>query len=186
MNIALTWRAQLEKVPGGHWIVQSLNNLITGVTDSYHTQHNTDDTHADITATSVLSATMGAPINSGGTFTQQTGYTSPSAVRWIFGDGTGWKAIWSAWKTTPLANVRNPAAQNLTDLMSLTDTGVLAPVSVSGPSGVLGITSPAPAAGGGAGATLTTIGGSGPTSAGQAGWIKVTVNGTTAYLPYWT
>lgn len=39
--------------------------------------------------------------------------------------------------------------------------------------------------GGGAAPTLGTIGGSGPTAAAQAGWMKVVLNGTTGYLPVW-
>jgi len=109
MTFGLSFRAQLEKVPGGHWLVQSLNNLITGVTDSYHTQHNTDDTHGVVTAT-----------------------------------------------------------------------------SYGGAMGVIALVTTAPALGGGAAPTVGTIGGSGPAAAAQKGWIKVTLNGTTAYLPYWT
>jgi hypothetical protein len=39
--------------------------------------------------------------------------------------------------------------------------------------------------GGGAAATLGTIGGSGPGTAGQAGWTKLKIGGTVVYLPHW-
>lgn len=39
--------------------------------------------------------------------------------------------------------------------------------------------------GGGAAATLSTIGGSGPASAGQAGWLKQSIAGTAIFTPYW-
>lgn len=42
------------------------------------------------------------------------------------------------------------------------------------------------ALGGGAAATLGTIGGSGPTTAAQSGWMKVVLNGATRYIPVWT
>lgn len=41
------------------------------------------------------------------------------------------------------------------------------------------------AAGGGATATLGTIGGSGPAGAGMAGWLRQKVNGTNVFSPYW-
>jgi hypothetical protein len=42
------------------------------------------------------------------------------------------------------------------------------------------------ALGGGAAATLGTIGGSGPAAAGQAQWLKITVDGTAHWVPVWT
>ena len=42
------------------------------------------------------------------------------------------------------------------------------------------------ALGGGASATLGTIGGSGPTSAAQAQWVEIDVNGTPHWIPAWT
>lgn len=42
------------------------------------------------------------------------------------------------------------------------------------------------AMGGGAAATLGTIGGSGPATATQAGWLKMLVSGSAVFLPYWT
>lgn len=41
------------------------------------------------------------------------------------------------------------------------------------------------AAGGGAAATLTTIGGSGPGTAAQNNWLKLESNGTTIFIPIW-
>lgn len=40
--------------------------------------------------------------------------------------------------------------------------------------------------GGGVAATLGTIGGSGPTAAGQALWIECEVGGVTHWIPAWT
>lgn len=40
-------------------------------------------------------------------------------------------------------------------------------------------------AGGGAQATLTTVGGSGPTTAAQAGWVQINLNGLIRWLPFW-
>jgi len=42
------------------------------------------------------------------------------------------------------------------------------------------------ALGGGASATLGTIGGSGPASAGQAQWLQIDIGGTTHWVPAWT
>lgn len=42
------------------------------------------------------------------------------------------------------------------------------------------------ALGGGSSATLGTIGGSGPTTAAQAQWIKITVDGVDHWVPAWT
>jgi hypothetical protein len=42
------------------------------------------------------------------------------------------------------------------------------------------------ALGGGAAATLGTIGGTGPTAAGQALWIECEVGGVTHWIPAWT
>jgi hypothetical protein len=42
------------------------------------------------------------------------------------------------------------------------------------------------ALGGGAAPTLGTIGGSGPTAAGQAQWLRVSIGGTAHYIPAWT
>jgi len=41
------------------------------------------------------------------------------------------------------------------------------------------------ALGGGAGATLGTIGGSGPTAAAQSSWIKVNIGGSARFIPIW-
>ena len=41
------------------------------------------------------------------------------------------------------------------------------------------------ALGGGAGATLGTVGGSGPAAAGQGAWLQITINGQNRWLPYW-
>jgi hypothetical protein len=43
----------------------------------------------------------------------------------------------------------------------------------------------ADALGGGAAATLGTIGGTGPTAAGQAEWVQIRVNGNLRWLPVW-
>jgi hypothetical protein len=56
----------------------------------------------------------------------------------------------------------------------------------SGAAGYNALTNAAPALGGGASATLGTIGGSGPTAAGQAAWMKVYIGTTAAWVPYWT
>lgn len=42
------------------------------------------------------------------------------------------------------------------------------------------------ALGGGAAATLGTIGGSGPTTAAQAQWVQIEIGGTTHWIPAWT
>ena len=42
------------------------------------------------------------------------------------------------------------------------------------------------ALGGGAAATLGTIGGSGPTAAAQAQWLQIQINGVTHWIPVWT
>lgn len=42
------------------------------------------------------------------------------------------------------------------------------------------------ALGGGASATLGTIGGSGPSTAAQAQWLKITIDGTDHWVPVWT
>ena len=50
--------------------------------------------------------------------------------------------------------------------------------------GVVDINAPI-ALGGGATATLGTIGGSGPSGAGQAEWVQIEVNGNTRWIPAW-
>lgn len=66
------------------------------------------------------------------------------------------------------------------------DGGAYINADNSGRAGTLGLTNVFPALGGGAAPTLGTIGGSGPSTAAQAGWIKM-YNGTTAvFVPYWT
>ena len=42
------------------------------------------------------------------------------------------------------------------------------------------------ALGGGATATLGTIGGSGPTAAAQAQWVEIDIGGTAHWIPVWT
>ena len=42
------------------------------------------------------------------------------------------------------------------------------------------------ALGGGAAATLGTIGGSGPTAAAQAQWVEIDINGVAHWIPVWT
>ncbi len=41
------------------------------------------------------------------------------------------------------------------------------------------------ALGGGSTATLGTVGGSGPTTAAQAQWMELDINGTTVWVPVW-
>jgi len=54
------------------------------------------------------------------------------------------------------------------------------------PVGPVGTGAPV-ALGGGAASTVGTIGGLGPARAAQAGWLKFTLlDGTTAFVPYWT
>ncbi len=53
-------------------------------------------------------------------------------------------------------------------------------------SGVVSFNYAGTALGGGATATLGTIGGSGPTAAGQNSWIKVKVGTTAVWIPAWT
>lgn len=43
-----------------------------------------------------------------------------------------------------------------------------------------------PALGGGALATLGTVGGAGPAAAGQNSWVQVTIGGVTGFIPFWT
>lgn len=52
-------------------------------------------------------------------------------------------------------------------------------------NGVLNYVLAAVAVGGGAAATLGTIGGAGPSVAGQNAWMKVKVAGTDSYIPFW-
>jgi len=186
VTIGLDFRAQIEKLPGGTWITQCLNHLITAITDGYGTQHNDDDTHGAVTADSVLTNLRGATADASGTFTECFRYTSPTAGRAIFGDGSGWTLIWSRWTSSVFARARDPNAANVTDVMTLTDTGTLTPQKLSGPNGVVALTTPAPAVGAGGTAVVGKVGGSGPTNTAQAGWIKLVVNGTTVYQPYWT
>ena len=42
------------------------------------------------------------------------------------------------------------------------------------------------ALGGGAAATLGTIGGSGPTAAAQAQWLEIDIGGVAHWIPVWT
>lgn len=62
--------------------------------------------------------------------------------------------------------------------MTLTAPNVVASTSLRVDAGV--------ALGGGSAATLGTIGGSGPASAGQAQWLTVNIGGTNHFIPAWT
>jgi len=55
-----------------------------------------------------------------------------------------------------------------------------------GSDGVLDYKLARVAVGGGAGATLGTIGGSGPTAAAMAGWMRIQIAGTNHWVPVWT
>jgi hypothetical protein len=64
--------------------------------------------------------------------------------------------------------------------------GIIVSGSPTGIAATIGLTSVTAANGGGATPTLGSIGGSGPSSAGQVGWLKI-FNGVTAtWIPIWT
>ena len=65
-----------------------------------------------------------------------------------------------------------------------TDTNIHIYLTPKG-TGVVGFNYAATALGGGAAATLGTIGGTGPTVAGQTEWVKIVVNGNTRWFPVW-
>lgn len=56
---------------------------------------------------------------------------------------------------------------------------------VGGQAGANTLTNGNPALGGGAAATLGTIGGSGPAAAAQASWIKIYIGTTAHWIPVW-
>lgn len=53
MNLADGFRAQIEALTGGTWITQTLSQLTASLMASYHMEHNTNDTHKDVTADSL-------------------------------------------------------------------------------------------------------------------------------------
>jgi hypothetical protein len=65
-----------------------------------------------------------------------------------------------------------------------TDTNINLTVAGKG-TGVVNYGYAGVALGGGAAPTVGTIGGSGPASAAQVAWLKIQVNGTASYVPYW-
>ena len=64
-------------------------------------------------------------------------------------------------------------------------TSLTAPSKTLDVRGAARIDLPLNALGGGAGATLGTIGGTGPTVAGQNTWAQINISGTTYWLPVW-
>lgn len=73
-----------------------------------------------------------------------------------------------------------------TGILHLCDnTGALR-LGVDSGSGLIYTSLGAVTLGGGAGATLGTIGGSGPTVAAQNSWGRINMNGTTYFFPLWT
>jgi len=65
------------------------------------------------------------------------------------------------------------------------NSGILIAGSPTPVTGTIGLTGVNPAPGGGAVATLGTIGGSGPTGAGMNSWWKIYIGTTAVYVPYW-
>jgi hypothetical protein len=65
------------------------------------------------------------------------------------------------------------------------NSGILIAGSPTPVTGTIGLTGVNPAPGGGAIATLNTVGGSGPTAAMQNSWWKIYIGTTAVYVPYW-
>ena len=63
---------------------------------------------------------------------------------------------------------------------NLLEIGGGAPIGVIAFNSTLSV-----ALGGGAAATLGTVGGSGPATAGQNAWLRVLIGGNARWLPYW-
>jgi hypothetical protein len=55
----------------------------------------------------------------------------------------------------------------------------------TGLAGTTNFAVPSPALGGGAGATLGTIGGSGPTAAAQNQWLEIEIDTVRHWIPVW-
>jgi hypothetical protein len=98
-----------------------------------------------------------------------TGATNRGAI-WINGDGANG------------AQITFGAGQDVSIYYDGTDF-VIDPDLVG--TGVVNLNYAAIALGGGATATLGTIGGSGPATAAQNEWLKVKVNGNVRYIPLW-
>jgi hypothetical protein len=65
MRIGLSFLPQLQALPGGGWVTQTINDLVASILGGYHVEHNHDDTHSIIHATGAVyerarSVAMGA------------------------------------------------------------------------------------------------------------------------------
>ena len=55
MNIGVEHESQIRSTPVGGFIAMALRKLVVGVSAAWSQEHNTDDTHGDVTADSVSS-----------------------------------------------------------------------------------------------------------------------------------
>jgi hypothetical protein len=100
--------------------------------------------------------------------------------------GTALNGSAEVWKVTPNAKMtlRSPAGITPEVVADGADTNVNLVLRTKG-TGVVSISYAQTAVGGGATATLGTIGGSGPAAAAMSGWLKVLVNGAARFVPIW-
>jgi hypothetical protein len=90
------------------------------------------------------------------------------------------------WKVNPNAKMTlvSPAGVTPEVVADGADTNVNLILKTKG-TGVVAISYAQVAVGGGATATMGTIGGSGPAAAAMSGWLKVLVNGNSRFVPLW-
>lgn len=129
---------------------------------------------------STLSVGMVPTPASSGTHTEVNGITSPTTI----GGSGGTITNVSGLRLRGLNVSAHTVTNNSTIHISGSPTGATNNYSIWVQNGTIRYDDNAPL-GGGASPTLGTIGGTGPTAAAQWQWLKVTIDGTPAFLPVW-
>lgn len=147
-------------------------------TDAVTTKNSTVDAgdgSSIFAGTMKINGNANLPSACGGALYLTAGYNSPVSGRIFFGDGTGWKMYFS--KRTSSTN---------TDLFEFDDNGsmIAKSLSVNGDNNYIAGTTTFTGSTAPNGANTATI--KAVNTQNSAGWIKVYVGATTAYIPYFT
>jgi hypothetical protein len=78
VNVPFLNRTLVESLPGGAWLAQAINGVVTAVSTAWDTEHAEDGTHGDVSATSLQTPTLrvGVAVNAP---TVTSGLGSPEA-----------------------------------------------------------------------------------------------------------
>jgi len=83
MNVPFTFRAQLEAMPGGAWVAQTINAIITSVSATWDVQHTDDGAHGTISL-----GTLQGPKLLTGIGTPEGAVTAPMGSLYLRTDGS--------------------------------------------------------------------------------------------------